>query len=371
MLYFAKILIAAALVVSSDGAQTENPAQIFADAMSAQQRGDYGTAIQRYRRVVKMKPDLLPAWINLGVALVQAGQFSEAIDSYHSALTLDPHNRQVQIYLALAYFKKGDTTTASHQFEELLSADPKDVRVATLLGATYLQSGDNRHALLVLEPLAAAAGDNPDFLWALGTALIANGRLRQGVAAVEKVARQNNAAEAWLLAGQNLLTLNEFVQARSDLETAAQVNPNLSGVQTALAQAREKNSDYKSAIEAFGKAVQQNPKDFDAWLGLGSDQYFLRDVDGARASLKQALALDSGSAPAHYALGLVEKAQAQLDAAAGDLEQAVKIRPDWLEAHVQLAALYFQLHRAADGARERQIVDRLSDEQQKAGPPKY
>ena len=64
----------------------------------------------------------------------------------------------------------------------------------------------------------------------------------------------------------------------------------------------------------------------------------------------------------------MEKALAQPEAAVADLEEAVKIRPDWLEAHVQLAALYFQVHRTADGARERQIVDRLSAEAQKAGP---
>jgi Tfp pilus assembly protein PilF len=67
-------------------------------------------------------------------------------------------------------------------------------------------------------------------------------------------------------------------------------------------------------------------------------------------------------------LALVEKALSQPEAAVADLEEAVKIKPDWLEAHVQLAALYFQIRRPADGARERQIVDRLSEEAQKAGP---
>ena len=64
----------------------------------------------------------------------------------------------------------------------------------------------------------------------------------------------------------------------------------------------------------------------------------------------------------------MEKALSQPEAAVADLEEAVKLKPDWLEAHVQLAALYFQLHRTEDGARERQIVDRLSEEALKAGP---
>ncbi|MBV9269413.1 MAG: tetratricopeptide repeat protein, partial [Acidobacteriaceae bacterium] len=268
----------------------------------------------------------------------------------------------------LAYFKKGDGENAARQFDAVLRTDPKDIRVATLLGASYLQCGENRRALDVLSPLAASAGENSDFLWSFGSALIANGKLRAGVEAVERVAKQTNAAEAWLLAGQNLLRLNEFVRAREDLETAARLNPSLPAVQTALGQAREKNADYQGAISAFRKGVEQNPNDREAWLGLGSDQYFTRDLDGARASLNRLLSLDGASAPGLYALALVDKSQGKFDSAVTEMEQAVKIRPDWLEAHVALAGLYFQLHKTADGARERQIVDRLSEQEQKEGP---
>ena len=358
----------AALLVSHAAAQSPDPRALFEAGVTAQQRGDYGLAIQQFRQVVKLAPRQLPAWINLGVALVQVEQFQEAIEAYQSALAIDPKNRQVRLYLGLAYFKKGDGASAARQFEELSKADPKNIRLATLLGASYLQSGENGRALALLAPLASTAGDDPDFLWAFGSALIASGRSREGVDAVERFARRSSSAEAWMLAGQTLYRLNEFIRAKDDLETAAGLNPNLTGVQTALGLAREHNADYDGAIQAFGKGAAQNPRDFDAWLGLGGDQYFQRDLDGARASLKQALTLDPTSAPARYAMGLVEKALSQPEAAAADLEVAVKTRPDWLEAHVQLAALYFQLHRAADGAREREIVDRLTAESQKAGP---
>lgn len=357
-----------ALLIPHAAAQSPDPRTLFADGVTAQQRGDYGLAIQQFRQVVKLQPGLLPAWINLGVALVQVGQFQEGIEAYQSALAIDPHNTQVQLFLGLAYFKKGDGASAARQFEELLRADPKNLRLATLLGASYIQTGESGRALALLAPLAPLAGDNPDFLWALGSALIAGGRLREGVDAVERFAKKSSSAEAWMLAGQTLYRLNEFIRAKDDMEIAASLNPNLPGVQTALGQARERNADYAGAIQAFGKGSAQNPRDFDAWLGLGGDQYFQRDLDGALVSLKQALALDPTSAPARYALALVEKALSQPAAAAADLEIVVKTRPDWLEAHVQLAALYFQLHRTADGARERQIVDKLTAEAQKEGP---
>jgi len=35
----------------------------------------------------------------------------------------------------------------------------------------------------------------------------------------------------------------------------------------------------------------------------------------------------------------------------------------WMDPHVELAALYYRLNRPQDGAREKQIVDRLANEQ--------
>jgi hypothetical protein len=52
----------------------------------------------------------------------------------------------------------------------------------------------------------------------------------------------------------------------------------------------------------------------------------------------------------------------------GELELLVKDHPDWLEPHVELAALYYRLRRPEDGANERQIVDSLSGETAGAGP---
>ena len=364
------LLVSAALLLFLMTAlgQTPKLQKMFEDALSAQNRGDFKQAIQGYREVLKVKPDVLPAWMNLGVLLVKTGQYAEALECYRSALALAPQNRDIRFYIALAYFKKGDTPNASRQFEELLKEDPGDLRAAILLGATDVQAGNNARALAVLAPFAGAARENTDFLWAYGSALIANGHLRDGLAAAEQVAKETNRPEAWLLAGQTLLRVDEFVRAKDDLENAARLDSTMPGVENALGHAREKVADYQGAIEAYSKAVAQQPNDADAWLGLGGNEYFQRDLKGARTSLQRALALDHGSAPAFYALGLVEKAQSNPQVAITDLEKAVKLRPDWMEAHVQLAALYFQLHRTADGARERQLVDRLAENQQKAGP---
>ena len=71
-----------------------------------------------------------------------------------------------------------------------------------------------------------------------------------------------------------------------------------------------------------------------------------------------------------YESAMLKSATGQYEAAAQELEKLVKDDPDWLEPHVELATLYYRLHRPADGAKERQTVERITAEQQAKGPGK-
>ena len=73
---------------------------------------------------------------------------------------------------------------------------------------------------------------------------------------------------------------------------------------------------------------------------------------------------------ARYESAMLKSAAGQYEAATLDLEQLVKDDPQWLEPHVELASLYYKLRRPQDGAKEREIVDRIAAEQQSHGPGK-
>ncbi len=73
---------------------------------------------------------------------------------------------------------------------------------------------------------------------------------------------------------------------------------------------------------------------------------------------------------ANYELAIWKSTSGEYAAAAADLEAVVKKDPDWLEPHVELATVYYRLHRPDDGAKQRAIVQQLTDQQQKKGPGK-
>ncbi len=352
-------------------AQEANPEELLRQAMDEQQRGDFSNAIRDYRKVLELRPNEVQAKVNLGAALAHVGQFDEAITIYRSALTTLKDKSPVLLNLALAYYKKGDFEHAREQFAILHDAHPDDVRVVILLGDSDLRTGRSEDALRLLEPLESKYAQNMDFEYVLGSALIAaKGRRREGVERMEKVAKAGSAADAYMVAGATLLQLNEYEQARKDLEEALKLNPRLPGLYTLVGTARDKTGDVKEAEVAFREALRNNPDDFEANLYLGAILYKRRDIDEAKGYLDRALRLKPTDSMARYEGAMLKSTSGDYETAARELEQLAKDDPDWLEPHVELATLYYRLHRPDDGAKERQIVDRLTAKQQEQGPGK-
>ncbi len=93
-------------------------------------------------------------------------------------------------------------------------------------------------------------------------------------------------------------------------------------------------------------------------------------MDTARDYLAKAVQLNPASSMARYEDAMLKSTTGEYEAAAMELEKLVQDDPTWLEPHVELASLYYRLHRAAEGAKERQVVERLTAEQQAQGPGK-
>jgi tetratricopeptide (TPR) repeat protein len=71
-------------------AQAPSPQQLFQEAVAAQQRGDDALAVEKYRELLALQPDLPAALANLGAALSHMGRYDEAIAEYDAALEKRP-----------------------------------------------------------------------------------------------------------------------------------------------------------------------------------------------------------------------------------------------------------------------------------------
>jgi Flp pilus assembly protein TadD len=361
------VLVLSATLLSAQQPETD---KLFSSAILAQQNGDYATAIQDYQKFLKLRPGMVEARANLGAALSHEGRFDEAIVQYRLALSSAPDNKQIQMNMGLAYYKKGDLANARVQFDEVHKAMPENVQIAILLGDCEVRLGQSAAAAAMLTPMETANEGNPDFEYVLGTSMIQSGGRREGVQRLEKVAKSTQNADAYLLAGSTLLDLNDFAHAKDDLEEALRLNPNLPRIYALTGMARDLTGDSTAAEPAFREALHRDADDFDANMYLGAILYKRRQMDEAKTYLDRALKLNPGSATARYEMAMWKSTAGQYEDAAKDLEELVKANPDWLQPHVELANVYYRLHRPADGAKERAIVARLNADQQSQGPPK-
>ncbi len=342
--------------------------QLFTEAVSAQQHGDFALAVRNYRQILKIQPDAVEVKINLGAALVHLGQYDAAIAEYESALSAASDPETVRLNLGLAYYKKGDFEKARQQFKILSAVHPDDARVATLLADCDVRLEDFKGASAVLQPLEAKNRQDADLEYLLGLSLVKSGKPRDGVPYIEQSAATRQDAEAYLLAGNTWLQLNEFEQAQKDLENAVRLNPSLTAAYTQLGVAQDKGGKAAQAQLSFRKSLRTNPDDFEANLYLGAICLKQRRMEEATQFLDHALQLSPASSLARYEGALLKSASGRYEAAAQELEKLTASDPNWLEPHIQLASVYYKLHRAADGAKERATVDRLTADQASRGP---
>jgi tetratricopeptide (TPR) repeat protein len=367
ILIFASVLQAVAGQASGQ-APTVNVDELLSSGIAAQQRHDYATAIADYRKLLAAQPGMAEARANLGAALADAGQYDAAIEEDTHALATAPDKIAVRQNLALAYYKKGDMEHAREQFEMVHAARPLDISAAVLLGYVYIKEGKEAESIALLTPLETGHENNMDLEFVLASGMIQSGKIAEGLPRMEKVARATHSADAYVIAGSTRLQRREFHEARADLDAAVTLDPSIPGLETMAGQARDALGDTEAALPAFQAALRENPRDFTANLYLGTMRMKQRDFASARPMLELAVELQPASAQARLELAKLNGMTGNYAEAAKMLEGLEKGDPNWLDPHVELATLYYKLHRPEDGQRERAIVDQIEARQQKAGP---
>ena len=359
-MYRALLLIAIAPWLRAQG---DSAQELFEHAVSAQQAGDFESAIREYRQFLKQQPQSVDALANLGAALAHTGHFTEAVTEYTAALKIEPSNAAIRMNLALAFYKAGDFAAASRELESVHQSQPADVRSAILLGDCYQRLGKGEQVIDLLGPLESSQPGNVDLEFVLGSALIRTERRKAGAAMLERVGQTTNSVDAYLIAGSALLDSGDYEGAKRDAVLAAQVNPGFPGVHRLMGLTCDQLSDPQEAEPELRKALIESPEDFQVNLVLGGLLLKQRRLDEAQKYIEHARKLDGSSAMAEYELASLQIATNDLDTAAKHLESVVAKDPNWLIPHVRLSALYFRLHRDEEGRRQKEIVDQLSSEE--------
>jgi protein O-GlcNAc transferase len=166
--------------------------------------------------------------------------------------------------------------------------------------------------------------------------LLAKGQRAQAIAILrEAIKAEPRNGDARLLLGSVLMEERQATESIEELNEAVRLKPDSSEAHNALGEAYNTFGYLKAARPEFEKAVKIDPRFAQARVNLAA--VMLQDEEAAAAAehLNRAISLIGKTADAAYPLYL--RGKIQLEArepakAVPDLEQAVKLRPDFAEA---------------------------------------
>ena len=322
----AEWLIVAVLAAASLWAQSD-VSDLIRRAVQFQQSGDYASAAELYRAVLKQQPEDVATHVNLGVALVHLGQFEEAIAEYGAAAKLLPGDPRIELNLALAYEKSGRVREAVERFEMLHKAVPKDNQVTMLLADGHLQLGEDARTIEVLEPLEAQAPEDLGVAYMLGMALLHEQRIAEGQALLDRILRQGNSAEARYLLGTRMFEAGDYPAAVTELASAIEVNDKLAGLESLQGRALLNTGDADGALNAFRKELAGNGNDYAANLGIGQILTVRKQYAEAQGYLRRALQVRADSPETKLALAECLKGLGKFGEARAYAAEAGKAMP--------------------------------------------
>jgi tetratricopeptide (TPR) repeat protein len=353
----------AAIAFCLTSAFAQSPQDLMKEAVEAQQSGNFEQAIRNYRMLLEKYPKIAEIRSNLGAALAGEGRYGEAIAEYQRALAIKP-DPQVRLNLGLAHYKAGQLSLAVDTLQKM----PANLQILTVLADCYLRLGQNKRVIDLLTPARNADPENATFNYLLGTALVRDGQIAQGQVIIDKILKNGDSAEARLLMGTTKFMANDFAGALADFAKAVELDPKLPDVYSYYGQALLTTGDQAGAKKAFERELETNPNNFDANLRMGVLLRQDEENDEALKFFQHALEIRPKDFGVRYQIATVELAKGQLNQAQHELESLIKEAPQFTEAHVSLATIYFRQKKRAEGERERAIVVKLNAERQANSP---
>ena len=122
-------------------------AAYFNMGIALQNKGDLDAAIDSYKQALKIKPDYADAYYNMGVAMHDKGDRDAAIDSYKQALKIKPDYAEAYCNMGVALQEKSDLDAAIDSYKQVLKIKPDYAEAYCNMGAALKDKGDVEAAI--------------------------------------------------------------------------------------------------------------------------------------------------------------------------------------------------------------------------------
>jgi putative PEP-CTERM system TPR-repeat lipoprotein len=323
-----------------------NPITGLLAARLAMARQDYAAAVAEAQKVVNSAPQLLPARMLLGVALLAQGNLNQSEIQLAQVVQLAPENTEARKLLARVNLQLNRPDVALQVISPLQQEAGADAQLDSLLGLANLQLGDADVGLARLESSVAKQPTNTAAKVDLAAAYVFAGQNERARQVLEAVAPGDIRRDTLLVRVLAATAGPEAARAQIDRMVSARPNDAAVVTQAALLYASQREFDKGRALLA--KLTTSQPTNADALIALARIEGTAGDNAAARQAAQRAVTADPANIQARLLLANLAVRSGEVDAAIGHLEEARKQNTTAVEPRLSLARLYLQQRRTRD-----------------------
>jgi tetratricopeptide (TPR) repeat protein len=262
------------------------------------------------RELARVRPRESEFYMALGDAWQKNGRLTEAAAAYQQAIRLRPDSTRAHLALAAVMKSSGELARADETLKRAIQIEPGSAAAWFQSGAADFDSG---RVSAAIEKMTKAATLDPD---SSGT--------HTGLAELFWRTGKAELAEAELRAA---LRIDPYDASAYDL--LGRVLAGVGGGQSRMAE----------SLYDFEKATRLRPGYAPHLYDYALELSALNRNDEARAAVDAALEADPNMAEAHALSGALFAGRGRMSEAAKEYVQAVRLKPDFARAHLDLARL--------------------------------
>jgi len=262
-----------------------------------------------------------------GRALAVTGNQTAALVSLQQSLTRSPKSVDTLLALASAYSSQSEHGKSMELLQRANALEPNSPRVLRPLVIEGMKTGNHAAALNAAHSLATRSPDNLDDQYVAAAAML---EAKDDVTAAQifekYVQARSNDAKAFLGLGVAQLSQRKYPEARTALERALEIDPNLADAEYELAMVAEQQGATDEAFQRLERTVQLQPQHAMALASLGAHYLQTGDLDKARGFLERSVAVNPNNFKSQYDFGLVLAKLGRNDEAQQHLERSQSLR---------------------------------------------
>ena len=229
------------------------------------------SAIENYRNALKLDSSLIPAYSNLGAALVDKGELEAAMVCYESVVKLDPYHEDVHYNIGLLRLKMEDIDSAMASFKNALAVQPNHSDAQNNMGLIFKIK---KEYVAAKECFEGAIELNPDFFIAyknLGDVFNYLEKYDSAIANYLHAIELNpQFSEAYNALGNTYREKREIEKAISNYNRALEINTSYVEALFNLASAFFLNDDNHNSIICYNRVIELEPNNDTAYRQMGA-----------------------------------------------------------------------------------------------------